>query len=119
MVFSVDALQFILRHLSHPAVLSSSELAGTALVKHRQQAEPGMALDAAVRAVLTDTLAELEAESPTLADLLQGRFWEELTVAEMVHAERPEPQSERRFYDQQHRAIERLAALLTAQERLA
>jgi hypothetical protein len=114
-IIPVDELHTLLRHLDDPAVLARSGLIEMALVKRQQQTQPGLTPAAALHTVLTDSLDHLD---PALADLLDGRFWEGLTVVEMLHQGRPEPQSERRFYEQQNRAIERFALLLAEQERL-
>jgi Xaa-Pro aminopeptidase len=112
----VEDLHHLLRHLHELAALAASPLASSLLVSRQQQAQPGTMTDAALRAVLNAGVEQLAQMAPGLADLLRGRFWERLTVAQMVRAGRPEQQSERRFYAQQQQAIERLAILLAEAE---
>lgn len=77
---------------------------------------PGTLRAEAVRAVLTDVLDLLALESTDHADLLKGRFWEGLSVEQMVEAERPRPWQDRNFQNRQRRAVERLAELLWEKE---
>lgn len=114
--FAIEDLHQALRNLREPAKLSLSPLAQTALVARQLRTQPGLPLAHAVSVTLSDGLALLERQAPVLADLLRGRFWEGRTVQEMLCAERPERQSERRFFEQQHCAIERFATLLAEQE---
>ncbi|MCL4862417.1 MAG: hypothetical protein KJZ93_23580 [Caldilineaceae bacterium] len=106
-----------LRALREPAKLSQSPLAASALVHRRRRGHPELPLADAIWAALNHVLSLLEQESPHQADLLRGRFWEGCTVTEMLHAGRPEAQSERRFFEQQQAAIGRFAALWAEQER--
>lgn len=114
--FTVEDLHYALRALREPAKLNQSPLARSALVARQLRTQPGLSIADAVSATLTEGLALLECEAPAGADLLRGRFWEGRTVQEMLCAERPERQSERRFFEQQSCAIERFAALLAQQE---
>lgn len=114
--FGVEELHQALRNLREPARLNHSPLARSTLVARQLRTQPGLPVADAVAAALRDGLDMLERETPALANLLHGRFWEGHSVQEMLRAERPERQSERRFFEQQRRAIERLAALLTKQE---
>lgn len=66
--------------------------------------------------MLTDVLDLLALESTDHADLLKGRFWEGLSVEQMVEAERPRPWQDRNFQNRQRRAVERLAELLWEKE---
>lgn len=114
--FTVEDLHYALRALREPAKLNQSPLARSALVARQLRTQPGLSIADAVSATLTEGLALLECEAPAGADLLRGRFWEGRTVQEMLCAERPDRQSERRFFEQQSCAIERFAALLAQQE---
>lgn len=114
--FGVEELHQALRNLREPARLNHSPLARSTLVARQLRTQPGLPVADAVAAALRDGLALLEREAPALANLLRGRFWEGHSIQEMLRAERPERQSERRFFEQQRCAIERLAALLTKQE---
>jgi hypothetical protein len=114
--FGVEELHRALRDLREPAKLSHSPLVRSALVARQLRSRPGLPVADAVGVALRDGLALLDREAPALANLLRGRFWEGQAVQEMLRAERPERQSERRFFEQQSCAIERLAALLAEQE---
>lgn len=88
------------------------------LVARELRDRPDALRSDALRAVLTAARERLAVESPELADLLAGRFWEGLSVEKMVEAERPRPWQDRNFQNQQRRAVARLAALLWEMESL-
>lgn len=113
---AVEQLRQLLRYRRTTAKLSASAWLSSAVVTKKQQAQPALAPTSALLAVLDDVLAALQTERPMLADLLRGRFWEELTVDEMVLHQRPEPQSTRRFHQQQERALEEFARILQQTE---
>ena len=113
---SPDEVRAVLRHLRDPLKLGQSPwLKATAVASYRQD-HPDATAEQALRALLDEALAQLECESCEDADLLRGRYWEGRTVQQMLSAERPQILSERHFYNQQARAIERLASLLAARE---
>jgi hypothetical protein len=112
----VEALHQTLRHLGEPVRLEESAWAGSNLVKQTQQRGRYLTPGQAVKAALSEQLARLALVDSQQADLLRGRFWEGLTVTEMVHAGWPEHQSERRFYEQQRQALQAFAALLDEAE---
>lgn len=70
-----------------------------------------------LKKIIEAGLDRLRLTNPDLADLLCGRYWEGLSVREMLMSERPEPQSERRFFQQQKLAIEKLARMLNSLDR--
>ncbi len=113
---SPDAVRHLLHHLRDPLTLDQSPWLPSGAVASYQQHHADATEVQALRAVLDEMLAELAHESPDAADLLRGRFWEGCTVKEMLCAERPQPLSERHFYNQQRVAIERFAHLLAARD---
>ncbi|MEZ4640321.1 MAG: NB-ARC domain-containing protein [Caldilineaceae bacterium] len=83
-----------------------------------QRLHPELDTTEVALAILNDGLAVLRQEHSHAAEIIEARFLQGLTVAQMVIAQRPVPQSERRFYKQQAAAIERLAdALILADAR--
>jgi hypothetical protein len=112
----VDTIHQLLRHLKHPTYLDESNWAASCLVARMLHNQPHLSRQQAVAEVLTEALVYLTQEAPLLADLLRGRFWEELTVAKMCAVGRPEHQSESRFYVQQRQALARFTALLCREE---
>jgi hypothetical protein len=104
-----EQLHHALRHLNTAGQLAQSPLLTSLLVREQQYQQPAVAPAQALHVVLTNLLAQLATDQPKSADLLRGRFWEELTVAVMVQRNRPEAQSERRFYQQQELALAQLA----------
>ncbi len=116
-VFTSENLHQTLRNLREPTKFNPSPLVQSALVAKQLHAQPELSLAHAAKAVLTEALTQLEENAPDLAALLRGRFWEGVTVAEMVNAGRPVAQSERRFYTQQRQALQRFAILLEEAER--
>lgn len=107
----VEQLHHALRHLNVSSQLTQLPLLTSHLVKQHQLAHPELSPPQVLHVLLTTLLAQLAVEQPKAADLLHGRFWEELTVAEMVQVNRPEAQSARRFYQQQEQALSYLALL--------
>lgn len=108
----LEQVRQVLRDRRKPAKLAASAWLNSAAVTQKQHAQPTLAPTAALLAVLDEVLAALRAEDPLFADLLHGRFWEELTVEQMVQRQRPEPQSTRRFHQQQELALAAFARLL-------
>lgn len=104
-----EQLHQALRHINLANQLAQSPLLTSLLVTEQQSMRPELSSTDALQLVLTKLVADLAMEQPKAADLLHGRFWEALTVAAMVQANRPEAQSERRFYQQQEQALQQLA----------
>lgn len=113
---NVETVHQLLRNLRQSAYLENSVWGTSTLVLRKLHDQPQLSRSQAIEAVLTDVLARFAQEAPVLADLLRGRFWEELAVEEMRNSGRPETQSTGRFYQQQRRAIERFAILLQEEE---
>ena len=112
----VEQMRQLLRDRNRPAKLNESTWLHSPLVVQKQGLQPELAPVSALLAVLDDLLAGLHAEQPMLTDLLRGRFWEGFTVEEMVRHQRPEPQSTRRFHQQQEQALAEFARLLQEAE---
>ncbi|MEZ4866767.1 MAG: NB-ARC domain-containing protein [Caldilineaceae bacterium] len=100
-----------LRLLHVPAKLARAPLLHSPLVMQRQQINPPHSLTQTLCTTLDQLRIQLQQQNKKAADLLLGRFWEGLTAEQMVQRERPEPQSIRRFYQQQEQAILLLAQL--------
>ncbi|MEZ4735641.1 MAG: NB-ARC domain-containing protein [Caldilineaceae bacterium] len=112
----IEQVRQVLRDRRKPAKLDASPWLHATVVTQKQHAQPTLAPTAALLAVLDELLATLQAEQPLFADLLHGRFWEELTVEEMVQRQRPESQSTRRFHQQQELALAAFARLFEQAE---
>ena len=113
---TLDDLRRTLHALQSLAALQESRWIASCLVITQQSTHRGQTAAQALKEVLTGILAKMAQSEPDLADLLRGRFWEGQSASQMVAAERPVAQSERRLYEQQTLALELFAALLTAQE---
>ncbi len=113
---TLETLRQTLRNLNTPAKLSDSPWAASILVTKRHQENPSLSASQAVQTILGDILKRLEAENKAYADLLHGRFWENLRVVDMMRADRPYAMEERTFYLQQQAALQHFATLLLAQE---
>lgn len=113
---ATQAIHQVLRHLNAPTNLHHKPWLSSALVGRALRQAPALLPHQALKQVFTDTLSALAEESPQLADLLRGRYWEGLTVAEMLRAGRPLQQEERSFYLQQRQAVDLYAALLLGRE---
>jgi len=113
----LSELQHTLRNLKKPDKLKQSRWMRSALVKATRRQQPQLTDSQALHAAFTAVLLQMETQHPHYTDLLRGRFWEGLTVAEMVRRERPQSQSQRRFYAQQKQALLHFAPLLLAHER--
>ena len=113
---AIEQLRHLLRERQQPAKINTSPWLTAASVQHKQQQQPALTPTSALLALLDETLAALATDQPHLADLLHGRFWEGLTVDEMVAQQRPEPQSIRRFHQQQDQALHAFVQLLAQTE---
>lgn len=102
-----DALQT----LHSPTRLATSALLGLPVAQAYQKRKTTLTPTHALRNLLGELLNELSKEHPQLADLLRGRFWEGLTVDEMLARNRPEAQSPRRFQNKQKEALEHLSQI--------
>ncbi len=116
LIASVDQVRQLLRYRHAPLKLQESPWLTAGSVQQKQQACPHLTPLAALLALLDETLAVLTAQDPPLADLLRGRFWENLSINAMLAQQRPEPQSIRRFHQQQERALHAFAQLLAQRE---
>ncbi len=112
----IDQLRHLLRDRRQPAKLNTSPWLTAASVQFKQQQQPELTPTTALLTLLDETLAALTTTQPHLADLLRGRFWDGLTVDEMVIQQRPEPQSTRRFHQQQDQALHAFAQRLAQNE---
>ncbi len=113
---AIEQLRQLLRHRHNPAKLDVSPWLTAAAVAQKQQLQPTLTPVAALLVLLDETLAALRTAAPEWADLLQGRFWEGLTVEEMLAQQRPQAQSPRRFHQQQDQALHAFAQLLAQAE---
>lgn len=113
---TLNDLRQTLRHLNSPTKLAHSPWLASAAVAQRQQARSELSPAQALCTLLNEVLTTLSTQQPLYADLLRGRFWEGLTVAEMLAYERPQAQSERRFHQQQEEALIHFTRLLAEQE---
>ena len=112
-----EQMRILLRHLKEPmASLDELPWVPVCLLGQKLQANPNYSPHMALQSVLTDLLSSFGDQEPTLADLLRGRYWEGHSVTAMLLQERPERQSERRFYTQQNRALYLFALWLQEQE---
>ncbi|MEZ4683456.1 MAG: NB-ARC domain-containing protein [Caldilineaceae bacterium] len=109
---SVDQVRQLLRHRHDLMKLQESPWLTSEIVRQKQKVYPHLTPVAALLALLDDTLAAFQRAEPALADLLHGRFWENLSINAMLAQERPEPQSIRRFHQQQERALHAFAQRL-------
>lgn len=100
-----------LRVLRSPTKLAHSALLESSLVTQRQKTDPTITAPQALRTLLDEYLHKLHEQDAKAADLLRGRFWEGITVDQMMQRDRPEAQSQSRFYQQQEQAISLLAQL--------
>lgn len=115
----LQAVHRILRNLNSPTKLLGSPWMSSCLVAQQLRDSPEITGSFALKKVFTETLSILEAESSLLADILKGRFWEELEVKTMLADERPQAMSERTFSNRQKEAIHRFTYLLLEKERSA
>lgn len=95
---------------------SGSGWVPTRLIERYTITHPGTLRREAIRAILSEAREALAIESPDHADILLGRFWEGLTVEQMVGTSRPQPWQERNFQIQQRRAVERISEILWEKE---
>ncbi len=116
---AIATLRQTLRSLNNPAQLAQSAWIDSALTKHQMRAEAGTSSVQALRAILDQTLMQLAQTHLQQADLLRGRYWEELPIQVMLRHERPTALRESSFYKWQKEALERFALLLTQQEQTA
>lgn len=109
-------LPYVLRYLMKPEKLETSPFSSMCLVKQRCLLETTISYQALVL-VLTEVREQLGETFPEDADLLNGRFWEGLSVQEMIATQRPKLWAERTFYNKQKEAINRFAQLLAEREK--
>lgn len=112
-------LQEALRHLRNHSRLAQVQCCPVNLINEQLSLHPEWTSPQALHAVLDQVLTHLAEEHPLAADLLRGRYWEGLTVDEMLQAERPQQQSQRRFYLQQKDAIQLFTRALNMLEQRA
>jgi hypothetical protein len=106
----------ILRKFRSLEKIESSEWFSKCLVTKAQETGPHLTPISAVRTVYTNALTLLKQESGDYADILQGRFWEGLSVAQMISRQRPYLCSEGRFFSMQKDAILRFTGILLEKE---
>lgn len=106
----------LFNNLHNPLALSKSKWASSASVTQLLQGQKAWTPAVAIGHLFELLLKQLRQEQPAYADLLYGRFWQNLSVAQMVTSQRPVAQSERSFYMQQKEAIVRFTELLLQAE---
>lgn len=106
----------LLRNLNDPTKIKDSPWLLSCLVTILIKENPRITRYQALRDILTNILQLIELESPIYADILRGRFWEELEVKVMLAGDRPHSMSERTFANRQKEAIQRFAYLLSEKE---
>jgi hypothetical protein len=111
----VEQTHQILKNIRKPARLTDTPWFHCQ-VEDRQASTESMTSVQALRAVLDDALTVLESESAEYADLLRGRFWEGLTVNQMITAKRPQFVVARTFHNRQSEAIQQFTKILWQQE---
>ncbi len=116
-----DALRELrqtLRKLKTPAKLNDDAVwLNSPLIQQKRLATPEISPYDALRTVFDDSLSQLKRQNTRYADLLKGRYWEGLSVNNMLAQNRPEPQSESRFHQQHKQALALFLQTLRAAER--
>ncbi|MFZ1804643.1 MAG: two-component regulator propeller domain-containing protein [Nitrospira sp.] len=106
----------LLRDLKSPDKLMDSQWASSCLATQCSQEHLAILPRQVLPTVLGEALQTLETEASLYADILRGRYWEGLSVAQMVTSSRPQPLSERRFFEYQNEAVQRFAQILWEKE---
>lgn len=107
-----------LRNFNSPVKLIQSSWIKSCLVSQFQKEYPHKTNVQSVKAVFKEVLDLVAAENSEYADLLHGRYWEGLSVGEMVAKGRPHDQEERSFYYQQKNAVTRFIQILWEREQM-
>lgn len=105
-----------LNNINSPLKLGGSTLLSSFLVTKRLQENPSELSYQALKAVLTGILDILKAENPSYADILHGRFWEDLSPNNMIAQGRPKQWSEKTFYNYQKKARREFYSLFWQRE---
>ncbi|GAB4484705.1 MAG: hypothetical protein Fur0016_15410 [Anaerolineales bacterium] len=106
----------ILRNLNDPEKWQNSRWLNSCLVKNYSSTDQSATPSAALKAILTQTLDVLSHENANYAAILRGRYWDGLSVHQMIDIA-PHYWQERNFYFLQSKAIARFATLLLEKEK--
>ena len=109
---AVEEVSQILRNLQKPEKWKHSPWLAFHLTVNYVKAGKFKTESQAVKEVFSEALDLLSKENADYADILRGRYWEEITVKEMVAIGRPKQWEERTFYHNQKDAIKRFTTLL-------
>lgn len=118
---SDDQVRNLLESIRNPDTLEDPSWLASNLVQLTRRQYPTISDSQVLRVALAPVLGALRAEDERFGDLLQGRYWEGLTVQEMIDVERPggRPLAERTLRDQSKRARARFARHLVEHEAAA
>jgi len=109
----------LLKKLHNDTDLESSTYINLALVKLCRKNNPLYSNSQAIRRVFTDVLDLLKngtEKQEYYAFILNGRFWDEYSIARMVTSDRLDQMPQRTFSNEQKKAINVFCEVLTAQE---
>lgn len=115
---SDDQVRNLLESIRNPDALEDPAWLASSLAQLARRQNPAITDSQVLRVALMPVLTALRAEDERFGDLLQGRYWDGLTVQEMIDAERPGGRSlaERTLRDQSKRARARFARHLVEHE---
>lgn len=113
----IKEISTILRNLNDPEKWQDSRWLTSCLVKNYLSIGKIATPSGALKAVLTNTLEVLSQENANYGDILRGRYWDGLSVRQMVD-KAPHYWQERNFYILQSKAILRFATLLLEKEKV-
>lgn len=112
----IKEISAILRNLHEPEKWQDSHWLNSGLVKNYSSRDQAATPSAALKTILTQTLDVLSHENANYAAILRGRYWDGLSVHQMID-KAPHYWQERNFYFLQSKAIARFATLLLEKEK--
>ncbi len=107
-----------LNSYNHVTDLAKSDLIKSCLIQKHLIDKTGTSPVEELREVLRELTNLLEEINPDYADIIRGRYFEELTVGEMLAVHRPSPMAERTLKKHQRQAIFELASLFLQREEI-
>ncbi len=113
---NIKEISTILRSLHEPEKWQDSRWLASYLVKNYLSTGKIATPSGALKAVLANTLDVLSQENANYGAILRGRYWDGLTVHQMID-KAPHYWQERNFYILQSKAIGRFTALLLEKEK--
>ena len=107
----------LLKNIKTPQNLTNSEWMTSCLITQMLAANPTLHPLTALQKLVLGSLKELRITNPEHADLLRERFWQQMTVDELVFGIHKGKWSKRNFFNIQKKAIHQLTEILMQKEK--